>query len=55
MRPLPDSPDQVEDGPRPSWLRRIGWLALIWALSAAALYVVALGFKAVMGWVGLTV
>ena len=38
---------------RPNWLSRIGWLALIWALSVAALLVVALVFRVVLGWVGL--
>lgn len=36
------------------WLRRIGWLALIWALSVAALAAVAYGLRLVMTSVGLT-
>jgi hypothetical protein len=46
--------------PRPSaatpkpWLRRIGWLALIWASSVIALGVVALLFRLLMGAAGLT-
>jgi hypothetical protein len=36
------------------WLRRIGWLALIWTSSVAALAIVALTFRAVMSAAGLT-
>ena len=36
------------------WLRRIGWLALIWALSVGALALVALILRAVMSAAGLT-
>ncbi len=36
------------------WLRRLGWLALIWALSVAALGVVALILRAIMSAAGLT-
>ena len=36
------------------WLRRIGWLALIWALSVGALAVVALILRGVMSAAGLT-
>ena len=35
-------------------LRRIGWLILIWACSVAALGVVALGMRLLMGWAGMT-
>lgn len=38
----------------PSWPRRLGWLVLIWALSVAALAVVALGFRLLMSLAGLT-
>ena len=38
----------------PHWLRRVGWLILIWLISVLALGIVALGFRVVMGWVGLT-
>lgn len=37
------------------WLRRIGWLVLIWSLSVAALAVVAVLIRALMGLAGLTV
>ena len=37
------------------WLRRIGWLVLIWGLSVAALAVVAMLLRALMGLAGLTV
>lgn len=36
------------------WLRRIGWLALIWASSVIALGVIALLFHMLMGAAGLT-
>jgi hypothetical protein len=36
------------------WLRRIGWLALIWGLSVGALAVVALILRAIMSAAGLT-
>jgi hypothetical protein len=36
------------------WLRRIGWLALIWTASVFALAVVAILFRLVMAAVGLT-
>ena len=41
-----------EDRPR-TWLRRIGWLLLIWAVSVAALGLVAWLLKGVMRAVGL--
>ena len=37
-----------------SWPRRIGWLVLIWAASVAALAVVAIAFRLVMGLAGLS-
>lgn len=37
------------------WLRRIGWLVLIWAASIAVLAVVALLFRMLMSAAGLTV
>lgn len=42
------------DTQQPSWLRRIGWLALIWTASVAALLVVAMLFRLAMQWAGLT-
>jgi hypothetical protein len=38
-----------------TWLRRIGWLVLIWAASVLALGVVAGLFRVVMNLAGLTV
>jgi hypothetical protein len=39
----------------PIWLRRVGWLVLIWAASVLALGVVAGLFRVVMKLAGLTV
>ena len=39
---------------RPLWLRRLGWLVLIWVLSVAALSAVAWFFRVVMNAAGLT-
>lgn len=39
---------------RKLWLRRVGWLVLIWAGSIAALAVVALLFRFLMNLAGLT-
>lgn len=36
------------------WLRRVGWLVLIWVASVAALAAVALVFRAVMSLAGMT-
>ena len=36
------------------WLRRIGWLVLIWGLSVAALALVAVLLRMLMGLAGLT-
>ncbi|WP_081851259.1 DUF2474 domain-containing protein [Bradyrhizobium sp. URHD0069] len=38
-----------------TWLRRVGWLVLIWAASVLALGVVAGLFRLVMNLAGLTV
>ncbi|WDS34845.1 DUF2474 domain-containing protein [Pseudoxanthomonas sp.] len=35
-----------------SWLRRIGWLVLIWACSVGALLLVSMLIRAAMGAVG---
>jgi hypothetical protein len=40
---------------RPSWLRRVGWLLLIWLLSVLALAVVAVVIRIIMTAAGLTV
>jgi len=40
---------------RKNWLSRIGWLILIWAASIAALAIVALLFRLLMGAAGLTI
>jgi Protein of unknown function (DUF2474) len=37
------------------WLRRVGWLVLIWAASVVTLGIVAGLFRAVMTFAGLTV
>jgi len=36
------------------WARRVGWMVLIWAGSILALGLVALAFRVIMSWVGLT-
>lgn len=44
-----------DDSPPPqSWLRRVGWLVLIWLLSIGALALFAALLRVVMGWVGLS-
>lgn len=40
--------------PRQLWLRRLGWLLLIWAASVTALGAVALVLRWVMGLAGMT-
>ena len=35
------------------WLRRLGWLAALWLATVAALYLVALVLRILMGAVGL--
>ncbi len=37
-----------------TWLRRVGWLLLIWAASVAALGVTAVAFRVLMGLAGMT-
>ncbi len=54
---MPDAPRSPRTGDRaeqPSWFKRIGWLALIWVASVAALFVVAIMIRYVMGLAGLT-
>jgi len=41
-------------GPK-QWLRRVGWLVLIWTGSVAALAIVAVLFRLLMNMAGLTV
>ena len=38
----------------PTWLRRVGWLVLIWAASVLALGIVASAIKMLMMFAGLT-
>lgn len=40
---------------QPSWMRRVGWLVLIWAASVLALGVVAGLMRLLMSFAGLTV
>jgi hypothetical protein len=40
---------------RPSWLRRFGWLILIWVASVLALAVVAVVIRIIMTAAGMTV
>ena len=37
------------------WLRRVGWLVVLWLLGVLAVAAVAYGLRLVMGWVGLKV
>lgn len=46
---MPESVDQQ----RPSFMRRVGWLVVIWIASVATLAVVALLFRALMNAAGL--
>lgn len=48
------APGEGADAAPPGWLRRVGWLLLIWLASVSALAVVAYLFRFVMGWAGLT-
>lgn len=43
-----------EGMPRRLWLRRIGWLVVIWAASIAVLAIIALGFRMLMNMAGMT-
>jgi hypothetical protein len=40
---------------RRKWLRRVGWLIIIWATSVAALGAVALALRGIMSVAGMTV
>jgi hypothetical protein len=55
---MPESIESAEsiDGKREPrrWLRRIGWMLLIWSASVLALGAVAWGLKLVMRLVGMT-
>ena len=51
--PLMLGPDP-KAAPR-SLIRRLGWLALIWALGVAAMAAFAYGFRLIMGFAGLTI
>jgi hypothetical protein len=44
----------MADSPSRRWLRRLGWLVLLWAASVALLAVVALIFRMIMNFAGLT-
>ncbi|RCS24153.1 DUF2474 domain-containing protein [Phyllobacterium salinisoli] len=52
---MPQSPRSSSPTARGLWLRRVGWLVLIWAASVAALAVVAGLFRMFMSFAGLTV
>lgn len=45
--------DTTEPKDSAPWLKRIGWLLLIWAASVATLGLVAYGMRELMRWVGL--
>lgn len=42
-----------ETPPRGEWLRRVGWLVIIWAGSILALGVVAMAFRLMMNLAGM--
>lgn len=44
----------MDTAPRGLWLRRFGWLVLIWVASVVALGLVALLFRVVMKLAGMT-
>lgn len=39
---------------RPTWFKRLGWLAIIWVASVGALAIVAMIFRWIMNSAGLT-
>ena len=47
--------DELQDKLRkkPSWLKRVGWLIAIWALSILVLIIITFGIKLIMRAVGL--
>lgn len=47
-------PMSLASGAPKSWLKRFGWLALIWVLGVAALGIVAVIFRLLMNAAGLT-
>ncbi|HEY4317021.1 MAG TPA: DUF2474 domain-containing protein [Herbaspirillum sp.] len=55
---MPESmePASAAESRRPPrlWLRRMGWMLLIWSASVAALGAVALGLRLVMRLIGMT-
>lgn len=50
---MSQAPREDRTAAQPNWFKRIGWLALIWVASVAALAGVALLFRVLMGWAGL--
>ncbi len=46
--------DEVGEGVKPNWCKRLAWLVLIWAASVAALGVAAYVLRLVMGWAGMS-
>jgi hypothetical protein len=42
------------DPPRRLWVRQVGWLVLLWTASIAVLAIVALIFRMLMNWAGMT-
>jgi hypothetical protein len=52
---MSESPEAIDGKPAPCrWLRRLGWMLLIWSASVAALGAVALGLRVVMHLIGMT-
>jgi Protein of unknown function (DUF2474) len=54
VRVLHDPDSGPADPRRAGWGRRVLWLVVIWTASVLALGCVALLFRGIMGWVGLT-
>ena len=54
---MPDTtePGGKRGGGAPGWGRRLGWMALIWALSVAALGLIAGLLRLIMNAAGLTI